>query len=377
MSNQQSMFEPEHSAQQQQPERLYNDDPREQYGQQHTQEGTWGEYEEGYRGYDAPYLGGEKLRPAPPPTLQGWKIVLIILIIALVASGSGALGSLIGAIFGFLGVSFGLVVAALIVLTVVSTRPVTLPTRTFAVAEHAELSIHNDAGNVRILRGASHQVEVRGTRYVSKLFGESSEVPIFFTQEDNSLSINVKHWSFQRFFNIGYVNLEIHVPASSDVQMQCNAGTLDISGISGRINVGTNAGTVVVASSQLAEGSSLHTNAGTITIRQSTLNGGMRGHTNAGTISIVESALKGNTNFTTNAGTIHFDGSLAPEGEYLFKTNAGTIDAYLPADSAFVLNARTSLGSVYNDFQGNLVGQGPYARLNLDSQMGTISVRRK
>ena len=379
MSNQQSMSSPQHSSPQQQQERLYNDDPREQYAQQHYQEGAPGEgsYEEGYQGYTAPYLQGEKLRPAPPPTLQGWKIVLIILIIALVITGGGALGSLISVIVGLLGGSFGLVVAAFIVLVAVSMRPVPLPMRTFAVDAHAELSIHNDSGNVRILRGENHQVEVRGTRYVSKLFGESGEVPIFSTQDGNSISIDVKHWSFLRFFHIGYVNLDIHVPASSDIQIRCNAGTLDISGISGHVNARTNAGTVMVASSQLADGSFLHTNAGTMTIHRSILNGSMRGHTDAGTISIEESALQGNAAFTTNAGTIHFDGELSPDSDSLFKTNAGTIDAILPSDSSFALTAHTSLGSVRNDFHGNLVGHGPYARLNLESQVGTVSVRRR
>jgi putative adhesin len=379
MSNQQSMFSPEHSSHRQQQEHLYNDDPREQYTQPLYQERASGEgsYEEGYQGYIPPYMQGEKLRPAPPPALPGWKIVLIILIIALVVTGGGALGSLINVIVGILGGSFGLVVAACIVLAAISTRPVPLPTRTFAVEAHADLSIHNDAGNVRILRGESHQVEVRGTRYVSKLFGESGEVPIFSTQEGHSISLNVKHWSFLRFFNIGYVNLDIHVPASSDIQIRCNAGTLDISGISGHVNARTNAGTVMVASSQLTDGSFLHTNAGTITIRRSILNGRMRGHTDAGTISIVESTLQGNAAFTTNAGTIHFDGELSPDSDSLFKTNAGTIDAILPSDSSFALTAHTSLGNVRNDFQGNLVGHGPYARLNLESQLGTISVGRK
>src|SRR6266480_2994194 len=226
MSNQQSMSSPEHSSHQQQ-ERLYNDDPREQYAQQHSQERALGEgsYEEGYQGSTAPYLQGEKLRPAPPPAMQGWKIVLIILIIALVITGGGALGSLISVIVGFLGGSFGLVVAACIVLAAVSTRPVPLPMRTFAVDAHAELSIHNDSGNVRILRGESHQVEVRGTRSVSTLFGESGEVPLFSTQDGNRISINIKHGSFLRFFHSGYVNLDIHVPASSDIQMHCHAGT--------------------------------------------------------------------------------------------------------------------------------------------------------
>jgi hypothetical protein len=378
MSNQQFMFEAEHASQQRQ-ERLVNDEPREQDAQQHVQESVSreGSYEDGYQGYHAPYLQGEKLRPVPPPTLQGWNFVLIILIIALVVTGGGALGSLISALFGVLAGSFGLVVVVGIVLAAVSTRPVPVPTRTFAVAQQARLSIHNDAGNVRILRGKSHQIEIRGTRYVSKLFGESHEMPFFSTQDGDSISINVKHWSFLRFFPIGYVNIDVYVPERLDVQMHCNAGTLDIIGISGRVNASTNAGTVMVASSQLAEGSRLSTNAGTITIRRSMLNSGTRGHTDAGTISIVESVLQGKTVFTTDAGTIHFDGELSPNGDSLFKTSAGTIDVLLPSDSSFALTAHTSLGSVHNEFHNNIVGHGPYARLNLESQMGTVSVRRR
>ncbi|MBO0779138.1 MAG: DUF4097 family beta strand repeat protein, partial [Ktedonobacteraceae bacterium] len=139
----------------------------------------------------------------------------------------------------------------------------------------------------------------------------------------------------------------------------------------------TNAGTIAIASAELAADSSLHTNAGTITIRQSTVNDKTRGHTNAGTITIVQSALKGGASFTTNAGTIHFNGSIAPNGDYIFKTNAGTIDAILPADSSFALTAHTSMGTVTNEFRSNLVGDGPYARLNLETPMGTITVRRQ
>ncbi len=355
MSNQQFMSEPEHSSPQQYQEHLYHDDPREQDAQESAS--GEGSYEEGYQGYQAAYLQGVKLRPAPPPALQGWNIILIILVIALVVTGGGALGSLLSVLFGFLGGSFGLIVATCIVLAAISTRPVPLPTRTFAVAGEVQLSIHNDAGNVRILRGEGHQVEVRGTCYISKLFGESSEVPLFFTQDGDRISINVKHWSFLRFFHIGYANVDIYVPGSLDVQMHCNAGTIDIIGISGRVNASTNAGTVTVASSQLADGSRLCTN--------------------AGTISIVESALQGNTVFITDAGTIHFDGELSPNSISLLKTNAGTIDALLPADSSFALAAHTSLGSVHNDFHCNLVGHAPYAHLTLESQIGTVSVRRR
>jgi Toastrack DUF4097 len=378
MSNQQFMPKSEHASLP--PERSFNDDPREQDVQQYAQEGAsrGGEsYEDGYQGYHAPYRRGEKLRPAPPPTLQGWNIVLFILVIALVVTGGGALGSLISVLFGVLASAFGLVLAVGIVLAAVSTRPIPLPTRTFAVAELAHLSIHNDAGNVRIMRGKNHQLEVRGTRYVSKLFGENYEAPFFATQDGDSISLNIKHWSFLRFFPVGYVNVDIYVPANIDVRLHSNAGALDMIGIHGCVNASTNAGTITVASCQLANGSCLNTNAGTITIRQSVFSGEMHGHTDAGTISIVESALLGSTVFTTDAGTIHFDGELSPKGDALFKTNAGTIDVLLPADSSFALTAHTSLGGIHNEFHSNVVGHAPYARLNLESQMGAVSIRRQ
>ncbi|MBO0782361.1 MAG: hypothetical protein J2P37_26380, partial [Ktedonobacteraceae bacterium] len=216
MSNQQSMFSPEESSHAQQ-ERPYNDDPRERGSQQQFQGQPMGEsgYEAGYQGYSGAYGQGEKLRPKPPSPQSG-QIILFIVVILLIGGASGTLGSLFSALFGFLGGGLGLIIAAVIVVAAVSTRPVRLPTRTFAISEHAALSIHNDAGNVRILRGESSQVEVRATRYVSRLFGDMGvgEEPIYYSQEGDSISVNVRHWNFMRFLNVGYVSLEVLVPAS-------------------------------------------------------------------------------------------------------------------------------------------------------------------
>lgn len=369
MSNQQSMSSPE----QQPPIRPYNDDSHEQQAQYQEQppagEST---YEEGYSAFSA---RNEKLRPQSI-TPQGWQLILLIVIIGLVGASTGALGTLFSALFGFITGAFGLGIAAVVVLIAISTRPVQLPVRTFTVGEHASLSIHNDAGNIRVRRGNTNQVEVKGTAFLSKLFSEQIEAPVSYAQNGDSIDINARSWNFARFFSIGYISLEIVVPASSSVKMQTNAGTIDISGIKGQVNASTNAGTVAVSEAELAAGSSLHTNAGTIDIQDATLHTGMSAHTNAGTITIRDSALKGGATFTTNAGTIHFAGSLAPEGVYQFKTNAGTIDVYLPADSSFALSAQTNLGTVNNAFNSNMVGNEPYARLNLRSELGTVSVHR-
>ncbi len=77
----------------------------------------------------------------------------------------------------------------------------------------------------------------------------------------------------------------------------------------------------------------------------------------------------------TNAGTISFSGSVNPGGQYSFETNAGTIDMALPAGTAFILDAKTDLGTVSNLFGNNYAGEGPRATLHLRTHLGTISVK--
>jgi hypothetical protein len=77
----------------------------------------------------------------------------------------------------------------------------------------------------------------------------------------------------------------------------------------------------------------------------------------------------------TNAGTISFSGSINPGGDYSFETNAGTIDMALPASTAFILDAKTNLGTVSNLFGNSYAGEGACAMVHLRTHLGTISVK--
>ncbi|QBD76694.1 hypothetical protein EPA93_12045 [Ktedonosporobacter rubrisoli] len=395
MSNQESMFTPPEQSGQQQ-ERMHNTDPREQAGsaQQHYYEpqpsvnpyaedyhGQYQEsqaYEDGYRGYSGPYTQheqGEKLRPKQP-AFQGQRRTWLIILIVFVLVVSGGMGSLLSALAGMLSSIVGIVIV-IAVIAAVSTRPVPLPTRTFDVSEQPVLRIHNDAGNVRIWRGQAEKIEVRGTKYVSRLFGENATTPLEYTQVDNGLNVDVKHWSSNSLFNVFSVTLDVYVPESCTVQIDSNAGSLNISGIKGQVRARTNAGTVMVEQAVLAPGSELKTNAGTITMREATLGERTDVHTNAGTIHAERTLLQGRVTLLTDAGTIHFDGTLDPRGNYRMKTSAGTIHVVLPSNSSFILNARTSMGSVTNEFGGTAVGAEPQAQLDLSSDLGTIHVQRR
>ena len=73
--------------------------------------------------------------------------------------------------------------------------------------------------------------------------------------------------------------------------------------------------------------------------------------------------LEGNARMETNAGTISFSGSINPGGDYSFETNAGTIDMALPAGTAFILDAKTNLGTVSNLFGNSYTGEGPQSNV--------------
>ncbi len=98
--------------------------------------------------------------------------------------------------------------------------------------------------------------------------------------------------------------------------------------------------------------------------------------TNAGTINVRNAVLRGRSRLKTNAGTVDFSGTLDPQANCRMESNLGTITATIAADTSFVVEAKTDVGSVTNQFGSNIVGMAPYGRLELYTNVGSIDVRR-
>lgn len=345
MSNQ--MFSPQENAPQG-PEvvRPVNTDPREQsYEYQNSSQAS------GYSG--ASYMRGEKLNPTSTFSQRQWIWIIIAVVVVLVIGGS-IINAISGLIFFVLGV-------AAIVYTFwrfVYNHAVPLPPQSFAVSELPTLVVHNHAGAIRVHRGAVNVVEIRPVRYTSSLFPVTSDAPVDYSQNGNRVEVRV--WDKMRggfsLGDIGRVDLEITVPEFTDLDLHNEAGSLFIEGINGHM-VGK-------------------TNAGVINVQESTLSGQSLLSTNAGTVNVKNAVLRDSTRLETNAGTVDFSGSIQPGGHYHFETNAGTVSVALPSNSAFVLDAKTDLGSVNNQFGSTMVGESPRATLVLRTNMGTIDVRR-
>ncbi|HYB02492.1 MAG TPA: DUF4097 family beta strand repeat-containing protein [Ktedonobacteraceae bacterium] len=355
MENQ--MFSPQENEPQGQEERQPGSDSGEQRQEYEMPPPQWDDteyasYEHGYRGYNI-HTEGEKLRPAPSISSKQWIWIIIAVVVLLVI-----LGSVLNEILGSLFFLIGLVVAGYVIWRLAFNRAIPLPLQRFEVSGRQSVNIDNPFGAVRIHRGLDNAIEVRGTHYYSSLFPNQVSYPLNATQQGNEVRVEVWNSRTRRSFppgDFGRIDLDISVPETCDVHVRSDASSITIDGIQGHTYI--------------------RTNAGTIDVRNATLASQSFAHTNAGTINVQNVKLEGNVRMETNAGTISFSGSIDPNGDYSFETHAGTIDMALPAGTAFILDAKTNLGTVNNLFGNTYAGEGPQARLHLYTHLGTISVK--
>lgn len=360
--SQQEMFPPQENR----PPRQDNTDPHEQpYKQQsrgdETADAGQASYEAGYGGTagTAPnmkWMGdeGEKVHPLKSTPVPAWQWIVGALVVLVLAA---VLWSLINFILGLIFLVLG-VAAAAVAISQFSVRRIAMPLRIFMLRGRPALVIRNPAGVIRIHSGVTNTVEVMATKYVNGWFGSQEEGVIDYAQDGDTIRITTRsNYMWSPLGGLRNVNFDITVPEHCDIQVDGSAGSIKIEGINGQVKVGTSAGT--------------------IDVQQVTLEGQSRLTTSAGTIDVQQATLKGQVNLNTNTGTISFGGELDPQGYYRFGTNLGTIDVVLPGDSSFTLAVATDLGSVNNQFGSTTVGPAPHARLELRTNLGSVSIRRR
>ena len=185
--------------------------------------------------------------------------------------------------------------------------------------------------------GSGNNIVVSGTKHAG-LFGNLNDVQVNLTRAgNNELDVTVQENQGLAILDTGSVDLDITVPSLADIQDTSDAGTMNIYGVTGQMNL----------------------------------------RANAGTINVQDATLKGPSTFAANAGSIDYSGSLATDGTYNFQTNAGSINLTLPYNSAFNLDASANAGSVNNDFGSNTVGHSPFAQIIAHADAGSVNIHER
>ncbi len=261
--------------------------------------------------------------------------LIALLVILILCAGLGIVGTILG--FGIgIGGAFR--------------NSVTEPTRTFQVSgSPAALILNSDAGSVTVNSGNTGSIIVQATKYAS-FGGNVNNVQVNYSSPNgNTLNVTVQRSGSFNFFNSTSVDFIITVPTTTDLQITTNAGSINVSGVTGKMSL----------------------------------------ISNAGTIGATQASLTGSSTFRTNAGSINFDGSIGATGTYDFETNAGSIDMTLPGTASFHLNASTNAGSITIGFPAvsvqhsgagstanGDVGNTPGAILTLRTNAGSITLNK-
>lgn len=287
---------------------------------------------------DYPYqtIGGQSNQKIYPTMRRRRRWPVIVLIVVLVLGLLGAASYLSSSVFG---------------------KTTNLPQRSFQVTGTPTLVIKNDTGKVHIQRGSDSTVSVKASEYTG-FFDNPDNIQVTTTQNGNEIDVIVTEKdSFHIGISYEKVDLDIVLPASSNIQANLDTGNIEISDVSGQMN--------------------LETDTGSIDIKRADISGNSSFNVDTGSIDFENGSISGQTHFSTDTGKITFDGSLAPNGNYTFEADMGSIDLTLPADSSFSLDARTDTGKVNNDFASSSVGSNPTSKLQIITDTGSISLRKK
>lgn len=216
-------------------------------------------------------------------------------------------------------------------------------THTFEVGPLPTISIKNTAGSIHLRAGQEGQVSVATTKR-GYLFSQrwNNDAQVWYNQDrgSNTISARVDGW---KLFGKNSIDFDIAVPPRSILDLTTSMGQISVQNIDGQMK--------------------LRADAGSIKATQVNLSG--------------KSVLK------TDAGSITFDGSLDPAGNYKLSTDLGTVNVTLPAGSSFNLEAKTDLGTVTTNLPlaqqkrskaAGQVGSGPYPKLKVESDLGSVQV---
>lgn len=238
------------------------------------------------------------------------------------------------------------------------TRTAPLAERSYAIqpGQPASLNVRLDAGSIHIQRSNDASIHLAGTRHYS-LLGSPENVQVNASQIGNML--RVEQTAQEGPLHLGWTGLDlnIRVPATTNLKLSVESGAVAIEGINGQVNVVASVGAITLDGSNLTDGSSIYSNTGTITARDVTLHG--------------------HVSLSSGVSAVAFSGKLDANGTYAFRSDNGAVSVALPRDASFIVDRlSTTSTTILNEFQTTHAGRGPYAHIELVSRNGPLRLRK-
>jgi DUF4097 and DUF4098 domain-containing protein YvlB len=214
----------------------------------------------------------------------------------------------------------------------------------------------NAAGQVRV-EGVeeSKSLEYEATRYAmgsdsAAAKQQASEVPVDISREDSRITIETDGG---RDTGADY---DLRIPASGSVEVESEAGDVEISGLTGNVKVAAEAGDVTVRDA--GGGVNVRVPQGDVTVANvNTDTGGVELEVGSGDV-VLEDLILGTLEANVDAGSVTLSGRFSGDGRVSVET--GDIVARLPAEDTRDLTLQARVGDVLREPPtGDSKGQDP------------------
>jgi hypothetical protein len=255
------------------------------------------------------------------------------------------------------------------------------------VGDQPTLVLNDQSGAVHIVSGPDHQITTGGTERLST--GNTYHVSLHYQQSGDTITVTVEETSH----NIGPgpfiqdLQITVTVPRQTNLTVTSDTGNITNDGVHGQMSLTSNIGTITTngGSGQIT----LNTNSGDI--HASNISGQMTLTSSIGSITATNASASGASLFQSDSGDVHFSGALADTGTDNFQTSIGSITLTLSNDTAFQVQAATTIGTIHSEFAGvnilqgdvngatavGRVGNGPsFAQVTIQTDSGDISLHR-
>jgi DUF4097 and DUF4098 domain-containing protein YvlB len=230
---------------------------------------------------------------------------------------------------------------------------------TDAAGSEPRVRLANAAGQVRVegVKG-SRSVDYEATRYAmgadpAAAKQRASEVPVDISREDSKIVIETDGGE-----NTG-ADYTLRVPTGSSVEVESEAGDVEVSGISGNVTVGAEAGDVTVR--DVGGDVKVEAPRGDVSVGDvNTDTGSANLEAGVGDVSL-EDLILGTIETSVEAGDVTLSGRFSGGGRVSVET--GDIIVLLPPEDTRDLTLETRVGSVLREpADGDSNGQGSETR---------------
>jgi DUF4097 and DUF4098 domain-containing protein YvlB len=230
---------------------------------------------------------------------------------------------------------------------------------TDAAGSEPRVRLANAAGQVRVegVKG-SRSVDYEATRYAmgadpAAAKQRASEVPVDISREDSKIVIETDGGE-----NTG-ADYTLRVPTGSSVEVESEAGDVEVSGISGNVTVGAEAGDVTVR--DVGGDVKVEAPRGDVSVGDvNTDTGSANLEAGVGDVSL-EDLIIGTLETSVEAGDVTLSGRFSGGGRVSVET--GDIIVMLPPEDTMDLTLETRVGSVLREpADGDSNGQGSETR---------------